>query len=122
MDTSAKGFNFRDKSKFKKTIISNEVFIIEFHEKTQVLSSIKTVFYVLRFENNLLEGYTFKIPVDKNEDGTEFFNNMLKKIDKTKNNFIDSEEKLAYMKMTNDCKRFFRFTGSEIFGGIHNKP
>jgi hypothetical protein len=119
LNSSEKDFDFGDKTKFKKTVISNEAYIIEFQEITQILTLEKNVFYVLRFENNILEGYTFKIPVEENKIGTKFYYDVLKRVNKTTNDFINSEVQLAYMKTTKNCKRFFRLTNSEIFGGIH---
>jgi hypothetical protein len=119
LNTSINDFNFEDKIKFKKTHISNDVFIIEFQEETSILSQRKNVQYVLRFEDNLLEGYTFKIFVEENKKGTEFYYDLLKQIDKAKNDFIKDEKLLSYMKKSENCDRFFRYTGREIFGGIH---
>jgi hypothetical protein len=119
LNSSEKNYNFEDKTKFKKTLVSDEVYIVEFQEKTKLLSFVKNVSYVLRFENNSLEGYTFKIPTEKDKTALKFYYSILKKVNKTKNDFINNETELAYMKTTKNCKRFFRFTGSEIYGGIH---
>jgi hypothetical protein len=118
LNTSVRSLEFSDTAKFAKTIISDKAYIIEFHEETQILSLPKNIFYVLHFENNLLVGYNFKIPVDENKLGKQFYYDILKKVDKTKNDFIQKREQLSYMKTTKSCKRFFRFTGNEIFGGI----
>ena len=112
-------FDFQDTAKFKKIVISKDEYIIEFNEETQILKTNKNISYVLDFENNLLVGYTFKIPVEENKFGTKFYIDILRKIDKTKNDFIKTDEQYSYMETTKSCKRFFRLAGGEIFGGIY---
>jgi hypothetical protein len=112
--------NFKSTPKKRKSYKENEFLVFE--EVTYLLHKRRIVTYDFSLKDNKLIGYTFKIKIENNKYGLNYFEKVLKKLQiKNKNKFIIGDE-YAFMETNKKCKKFFRFCqldfNNYIYGGI----
>ncbi|MFG4001435.1 hypothetical protein [Flavobacterium aquidurense] len=111
----------KKKRKFKKESVYG-IDIVTFTENIILLKEKKTVQYNLKFHRDTLMAYNFKINIGNFKTASLFYNNVLKLIDRNKNDFINGSN-YYYMKTTKECQKNFQLDNENtkeryINGGI----
>ncbi|PWJ99912.1 hypothetical protein BC749_103293 [Flavobacterium araucananum] len=125
------GSNYTEFAKESKTLkrkFQRETFygidIITFNENTVLLKANKTIEYNLKFKDNVLMSYTFKINIGNFRKAPDYYEKVLKLLDENKNkNYFIKKGGYSFMKKTKKCTKFFDIISSEnesqsIYGGI----
>ncbi|GAA3784313.1 hypothetical protein [Flavobacterium ginsengiterrae] len=102
---------FNESKKNKREFIKESVYgidIITFTENIVLLKQKKIVEYNLKFHQDTLVAYSFKINIGNFKNAALYYNNVLKLIDRNKNTFIKGNS-YYYMKTTKECQKNFQF-------------
>ncbi|WP_409416824.1 hypothetical protein [Flavobacterium sp. PS2] len=93
------------KIKFKKETVYG-IDIITFHENIVLLKEKKTVEYNLKFHNDTLMDYTFKMKIGNFRKAPAYYDKIVILLEKNKNKFI-KKGNYYNTERTNICKKFF---------------
>jgi hypothetical protein len=109
------------KRKFKKENVYG-IDIITFNENIILIKEKKIVEYNLKFKDNVLMAYTFKVNAGNFRKASDYYEKVLKLLNDNKNDFM-KKGGYSFMKKNKMCKKFFDLISSEnesqsIYGGI----
>ncbi|KQB42743.1 hypothetical protein [Flavobacterium aquidurense] len=110
----------------KKKIKKENVYgieIVTFNENIILLKERKTVEYNLKFKDNILMAYTFKINIGNFRKAPNYYEKVLKLINNNDKNYFIKKGGYSFMKKTEKCTKFFDIISSKnetqsIYGGI----
>ncbi|EKT3967332.1 hypothetical protein NTJ12_002419 [Flavobacterium psychrophilum] len=114
--------NDSKKRKFKKESVYG-IDIVIFSENIILLKEKKTVEYNLKFKDNILMDYSFRIKAGNFREAPYYYEKVLKLLKKNKNkNSFMTKGGYSFMKTTKECKKFFNLDpeGDDYYisGGI----
>ncbi|KQB42742.1 hypothetical protein [Flavobacterium aquidurense] len=110
------------KRKFKKETVYG-IEIVTFNEHINLIKQKRIVEYNLKFKNNIIMAYSFKMNIGNFRKGPIYYNEVLKLLQKNenKNNFIKGKGYNNIM-INNTCKKSFGLQSSSdanyLYGGI----
>ncbi|WP_409416825.1 hypothetical protein [Flavobacterium sp. PS2] len=108
------------KRKFKEESVYG-IDIVTFNENIILLKEKKTIAFNLKFKDNILMAYDFEVNIGDFRKVPEFYDRILKSLDKNKNNFIRGKSH-SNMITNKKCTKNFGLNtekdGSYLYGGI----
>ncbi|GAA3784316.1 hypothetical protein [Flavobacterium ginsengiterrae] len=122
------GSNYKDflkdskalKRKFKKEKIYG-IDIVTFKENIILLKERRKIMFNLKFKQNILMAYDFEINIGNFRTAPDFYNRILKSLNKSKNYFIQGKSH-SYMTVSEKCSKNFGLNtekdASFLYGGI----
>lgn len=111
------------KLNFEKKHLTNGNEFLIFQEEKNILNKKRIIVYELTFRADKLIGYTFKIRIENDKKGLDYFVKVLEKLKINNQNGFIKGDNYAFMETNEYCKKFFRFCeldfNNYIFGGVN---